>query len=96
MATVRIDRFKIGSADADEMLARRAALLTAVRDTFPGLIEARLAKLDDQTWMDVWKWDSMTNAQAAREGALGIPEAGAAFSLLKDHTVEYAEVVDEG
>lgn len=52
-------------------------------------------KLDDQTWIDMWRWDSRASAQKAIDNARGVPEAGAAFSLVKDVTTEFAEIVDE-
>jgi hypothetical protein len=94
MAVLRIDHFTIDPAGTGEMLTRHAALAAAVKDAFPGLIEVQLAKVDDQTWIDVWRWDSLASAQAAVAGAPTIPQAGAAFSLTKGITVEYAEVVD--
>jgi hypothetical protein len=44
------------------MLARRAALLAAVRDAFPEFVGARLAQRDDGTWLDVWRWDAPASA----------------------------------
>jgi heme-degrading monooxygenase HmoA len=69
MAVVRLDRFTVDPGDVEQLLARRNALVTAVRDAVPGLIEAGLAKLDDQTWIDLWHWDSRASAQAAIERA---------------------------
>ena len=94
MAVVRLDRFTIHPADGEELLSRRAALVAAVKDAFPGVLGVELAKLDDRTWIDVWRWDSLVSAQAAVAGAPSIPQAGAAFSLTKDLTVEHAEVLD--
>jgi hypothetical protein len=94
MAVLRLDQFTIDPADTGEMLTRHAALVAAVKDAFPGLIEVQLAKVDDQRWIDVWRWDSLASAQAAVAGAPAIPQAGAAFSLTKSVTVEFAEVVD--
>jgi hypothetical protein len=46
--------------------------------------------------LDMWRWDPRADAQAAIPGAPGIPAAAAAaFSLVKDASVEFAEVVDE-
>lgn len=97
MAVLRLDRFTVDPADAQELLAKRNALVAAVRNAVPGLIEARLAKLNDQTWIDVWHWDSRTSAQAAieRSRAGDIPEAAAAFAVTNDLTTEFADVVDE-
>jgi hypothetical protein len=95
MAALRLAHFKVDPDDAEELLARRNALVAAVRQAFPGLVEARLAKLDDGTWLDAWCWDSRTSAQAAIANASAIPQAAAAFSLAKDLTMEFADVVDE-
>jgi hypothetical protein len=95
MAALRLARFKVDPADTTEMVARRNALVAAAKETFPGLTGAQLAQVDDKTWIDVWRWDSRTNAQEAIANGSAIPEAAAAFSLVKDITMELAEVVDE-
>ena len=69
MAVYRLVRFTIDPADTEKMLATRVALVAATRDAFPGLTEARLAKVDEETWIDMWRWDSLARAQAAIEGA---------------------------
>lgn len=94
MTVLRLDRFTIDPADTREMLARHAALVAVAKDAFPGLIDVQLAKVDDQTWIDVWRWDSLASAQAAVAGAAAVPAAGAAFALIKDVTVEFTEVVE--
>jgi hypothetical protein len=95
MAILRIDRFKIDPADTEEMVSRRNAVVEAARRAFSGLVDTRLVKLDDQTWIDMWRWDSRASAQKAIDNARSLPEAGAAFSLVKDVTTEFAEIVDE-
>jgi quinol monooxygenase YgiN len=95
VAVLRLTRFKTDPADAEEMLARRAALIAAVRQAYPGLLRAQRARLDEQTWIDAWRWDSRASAQAAIDHTSAIPEAGAAFSLTSDATAEFADVVDE-
>jgi Antibiotic biosynthesis monooxygenase len=95
MATLRIDRFTVDPADTEQLLARRNALVAAVRDAVPGLMEARLVKLEDGSWIDMWRWDSAASQQAAVAAAPAIPEAAAAFSLVGNLTSELAEVVDE-
>lgn len=96
MAVYRLVRFTIDPADTEKMLATRAALVAATRNAFPGLAEARLARVDEETWIDMWRWDSLARAQAAIEGApAALPEAGVAFSLIKDVTADFAEIVDE-
>ncbi len=93
MTVLRFTRYTTDPADAGEMLARRAALVTAARKAFPGLLDTHLAKLGDDTWIDIWHWDSLASAQAAIRGVADVPEAAAAISLARDVTVEFAEVV---
>lgn len=97
MTVLRIDRFAIDPDQAGELLSRRNALVAAVRNTVPGLLEARLAKLDDRNWIDMWRWDSLENAQAAvvRAQAGAYPEAATAFELTRDVVTEFTEIVDE-
>jgi hypothetical protein len=97
MPVLRIDRFTADPDNATEVLSRRNALVDAVRDTVPGLLDARLAKVDERTWIDMWRWDTLENARAAvaraQEGAF--PEAAAAFDLASDVVTEFTEIVDE-
>ncbi len=72
MTVLRITRFTVNPADAEEMQARRATLVSAIRATSPGLVETRLAKYDDQTWIDIWRWDSPASAQTALDGVSAI------------------------
>jgi hypothetical protein len=69
MAVLRLDQFTIDPADTGELLTRHPALVAAASRALPGLIEVQLAKVDDQTWLDVWRWDSLASAQAAVAGA---------------------------
>lgn len=95
MAVIRATRFTVDTADADTMLVRRAQLLEAVRAAFAGPTEVRLVRLDDETWLDIWQWDSAETLRAALEGAPGLPEATAAFAVTRDASVEQGDVVDE-
>jgi Antibiotic biosynthesis monooxygenase len=95
MTVIRTSRFKTDPPRAEEMLARRADLISAVRAAHPGLAEARLARVSEDTWVDMWRWDSPASMQAALAGAPSLPEAAAAFALTTDLTAENAELVDE-
>jgi hypothetical protein len=95
MAVIRTTRFTVDPADVDEMIVKRAELIAAVRAAFAGLTEARLARVDEETWVDAWRWDSPVSMQVALAGAPALPEASAAFSLARDLTAEQAELVDE-
>ncbi|MFC5754761.1 hypothetical protein [Actinomadura rugatobispora] len=94
MSVLRITRFQVDAADVEEMVVRRTALISALQRTFPGLAESRLARVDEESWIEVSRWESAAQLQAALERGPALPEAAAAFSLVKDATAESAEVVD--
>lgn len=56
MSVLRLTRLTVDAARADEMLVRRAALIEAVRRTTDGLTDTKLARVDEETWLDVWRW----------------------------------------
>ncbi|MER7617743.1 antibiotic biosynthesis monooxygenase [Nonomuraea wenchangensis] len=95
MSVVTVTRFQADPADAEELRARHAALVSATRAAFPGLTEARLGRIDDSTWVGVWRWDSAVSLQAARQAVPGDATAAAAFALTREATVDDIEVLDE-
>lgn len=94
MAEIRIHRYRVDPADVDELIARRAALIDWVRSRLPGLLETRLIRLEDGTFVDSWRWESAEHMQAAIAAA-PFPEAGAAWALTREATSEDGEIVDE-
>ena len=95
MAVVRTTRFRAEHTTTEKVLDTRARLIAAVRASHPGLTEARLARLEDGTWVDAWRWESPEAMQAALASAPSLPEAAAAFALATDATAENALVIDE-
>lgn len=83
--------------DTEEMLARRNALVDAARHAVPGLLEARLVRVDERTWIDLWRWASAEDAEAAaRHVRAGrFPEADAALELAHVVTTSFTEIIDE-
>jgi hypothetical protein len=94
MAVLSLTHFKANPGDTEELLAKRATLIATTKATFPGLTDARLARLDEETWVDVWEWDSEASLRTAQAGAHDLPELAAAFALVRDATQERGEVVD--
>ena len=94
MAVAKTHNYTVGPADLDELLARRAALITAVRAAYPGLAGTQLTRLEDGTFSDTWRWDSVEDMRAARP-ATSLPEARAAMSLIRDHSARNGEILDE-
>jgi hypothetical protein len=96
MAILRLTRFTLKpSVEPAAMLTTRAELIDAVRAAYPGLAETRLAKVDDSTWLDQWRWESDECLQAALAGAPKLPQAAAAFALITEATEERLALVDE-
>jgi|SRR5215207_1531179 len=96
MTVLRLTRFSLKPAvDADAMLKTRAELIDAVRAQFSGLTETRLAKVDDTTWLDLWRWECAESLQTALAGAPALPQAKAAFALLEEATEERMELIEE-
>jgi quinol monooxygenase YgiN len=95
MPLISVTRFQADPADADQVLARHAALVSAIRATLSGLTEARLGRLDEETWVGVWRWDSAASLQAARQTLPGTAAAIEAFAVAREVTAEDIEVLDE-
>lgn len=95
MTLLRITRFAVDPGQEGEMLARRSVMIDELRRRYSGPVETRLARVDDEHWLDVWRWDSPEQAADAMAGAPGIPEVAARFALVRDVSAEQAELVDE-
>lgn len=94
MPIVRTTRYT-ATADPVEVLARRAALIDRIRADHPGLTETRLARLEDGTYQDAWRWSSIEALEVVMAAAPGLPEVMAAFALTVNATAENAEILDE-
>jgi hypothetical protein len=95
MALIRTTRFTADPADADLVLDRRGRLIAALRARYAGPTETRLVRLDERTWVDMWRWDSSEILNAALAGAPSLPEAAAAFAVARDVSAEHGELVAE-
>lgn len=66
-------RLQPGGEEA--MLALRPRFVAAMKAAAPGLLDARLVKLDDGTWLDIVEWDSREAAAAGIAAHHSVPEA---------------------
>ena len=73
----------------ERMLNRRPALEAAVREKLPGLLDMRLVRLDDGTYLDVLRWESRESADAAVEKFAEIPEAGEIHEFVEEDLAHY-------
>lgn len=80
MDVVNVMRFTIAAEEEERMIEQRTTLLEAVRKITPGLLRAILTRVDDETWMDVWHWDSQETLVAVQTAQL--PEAKASFAMV--------------
>jgi heme-degrading monooxygenase HmoA len=97
MPTFEFARYHIDPTNAEELGRRWRAAVAAIRERFPGLNEATLARLDERTYMDVWRWETREAALAAADGAASVPEAAAMFALITEPpTMEHGEILHQG
>jgi heme-degrading monooxygenase HmoA len=66
----------------EEMLARRPALEDGVMRKLPGLLDIKLVRLEDGTYLDVLRWESREAADAAIELFPSVAEAGVIHDFL--------------
>jgi quinol monooxygenase YgiN len=95
MSVITLTRFTIEPGVAGALRTRHAELVAAIRSAAPGLVEARLGRVDAQTWVGIWRWESAEHLQAARRIAPDLPESTAAFSLAGAVIADDVAVVDE-
>jgi hypothetical protein len=95
MADIRIHRYAVDPENLDEFIARRTALIAAMRERHPGLTETRLIRLEDATYVDTWRWASAEQMQAAFASVPDMPEVPATMSLTRDASSDDGEVIDE-
>ena len=77
-------RSRIRPGAEEDMLRLRPRMITAVRQRFPELLDARLVQLDDGSWLDLVRWSSREAAERAAASMSEIPEAAAMGELLED------------
>ena len=79
-----IVRSRVRTGRDEDMLALRPAMIAAVRRRHPELVDARLVKLDDGTWLDIVRWRSREAAERAASEFGDIPEARAMGELIEE------------
>jgi hypothetical protein len=94
--TFELAHFSVRDGDEDALIAERPAMVSALREAFPGALAAWLAKQDDGTWLDVILWRSREEARDAAARIDGVAEARRWFRHIgESHGLRHAEVVDE-
>ena len=92
--TVRVHTYQVSPDDLTEFLSRRAAFVAELRTEHPGLAQVQLIRLEDGTYRDTWRWDSLEQMAAAFPAA-GSPQAAAVMSFTADTHAQNGEIIDE-
>ena len=66
------------------MLALRPEFVAAMRKAVPGLLDARLVRLEDGTWLDVVTWASKADSEAAVTAHEQVPEAAQMGTFISE------------
>ena len=95
MATVRTHRYMLGPDQVEKFLAQRAELIGQWRAAGLDLVETRLYRLEDGTYLDIWRWAS-DQVMAKAFGAMGeLPLVGATLRMTSEHSAVDGDLVDE-
>lgn len=75
---------KVRDGAEEEMLRRRPVLEAGVREKLPGLLDIRVVRLEDGTYLDVLRWESRDAADAAIEKFAEVLEAEEIHGFLAE------------
>jgi hypothetical protein len=79
----------------DRFLAQRVELIGQWRAAGFDLLETRLYRLEDGTYLDVWRWASNDVMSKAFDAMDQMPLVEATLGMPSDHSVVDGELVDE-
>ena len=71
--TLELSRYVVEGDQEQQLLAKREAMVKAAKETFPGLIDLTLAKLDDGSYVDAWIWEDRSFCEAAMAKVETVP-----------------------
>lgn len=94
MAAVRTHRYIVETGNLATMLEHRATLIDGIRSGNAAFRDATLIRMEDGSYLDIWRWDSAEDMRRAAEAAGKIPIVGATLSLTTDHTIIDGEILD--
>jgi hypothetical protein len=95
MAFVRTHRYTVETGKLDQLLEQRTTLIQGIRSANPAFTTATLIRLADESFLDIWRWESAEAMRAALAAAKTVPLVGATMALMAEHSVVDGEVLDE-
>lgn len=91
---IEMVRFTVKPGEEGALVDGRPGMLEALSGRHPGMVSARLAKMDETVWLDVIVWESREQALTAAENGPQIPAVASWVSHIADVIVmEHADVL---
>ena len=95
MAVVRTHRYTVETGTLAQLLEQRSTLIQGLRAANPAFTASSLIRMEDGSYLDVWRWESADAMRDAAQAAQQVPLVGATVGLMTDHVVLDGEVLDE-
>ena len=95
MANVRTHRYTLAPNQVEKFLAKRAELIGQWRAAGLDLVETRLYRLEDGTYLDIWRWASDEVMAKAFDTMGVLPLIGATLRMTSEHSAADGDLVDE-
>ena len=95
MASVRTHRYTLAPNQVETFLAQRAELIGQWRVAGLDLVETRLYRLEDGTYLDIWRWRSAEVMAKAFDTMGELPLVGATLRMTSEHSAVDGDLVDE-
>lgn len=91
---IEMVRFTVKPGEEEALIDGRPGMLLALSEQHPGMVDARLARMDGGIWLDMIVWERREMALAAAEDAPRIPAvAGWLSHIAEVLDMEHADVV---
>ena len=95
--TLELSRYAVEGDQEQPFLAKREAMVKAAKESFPGLIDVTLAKLDDGSYVDAWIWENRSFCEAAMAKVETVPVVVDWLGHIgEDVSMEFGTVVEAG
>jgi hypothetical protein len=95
MATVRAHRYTLEPDQVERFLAQRAELIGQWHAAGLDLVETRLYRLQDGTYLDIWRWASDEVMAKAFDMMGEFPLVRATLGMPREHSAVDGDLVDE-
>ncbi len=93
--TLELSRYVVEGDQEQQLLAKREAMVKAAKESFPGLNDVTLAKLDDGSYVDAWFWEDRSFCEAAMAKVETVPVVVDWLQHIgEDVSMEFGTVVE--